>query len=236
MIVTDRFVYIHLHKSGGTFVNEALLRFVPGAQVIGYHLPRRCLPEEYRHLPVLGFVRNPWSYYVSWYSFQRGLAAPNHLFRCVSDEGRLGFVESIRNLVMLGTNGQLLDRVIEGLPAAFTNQGLNLPGWALSPLRNSGVGFYSFLYRHMYSGPDSSLFLGRMESLRDDILEFWRAIRFEPSTDLRSFLANAGDSNASAHAHYSTYYDDALRDLIAERDADLIQAFGYRFEQGARAA
>ena len=35
MIVTDRFVFLQLHKSGGAFVNEALLRFVPTARVSG---------------------------------------------------------------------------------------------------------------------------------------------------------------------------------------------------------
>jgi len=30
MIATERFVFIHLHKSGGSFVNECLQRFFPG--------------------------------------------------------------------------------------------------------------------------------------------------------------------------------------------------------------
>jgi len=44
MIVTDRFVFLHLHKSGGTFVNECLLRFLPDARQVGYHLPRSMTP------------------------------------------------------------------------------------------------------------------------------------------------------------------------------------------------
>ena len=91
MIVTPRFVFLHLHKSGGTFVNECLMRFVTGARQIGYHLPRSLIPKEFAHLPVLGFVRNPWSYYVSWYSFQAAKPAPNALFRILSDGGRLDF-------------------------------------------------------------------------------------------------------------------------------------------------
>ena len=75
MIATPRFVFIHLHKSGGTFVNECLLRFVPAARRLGYHLPRAAVPSEYAHLPVLGYVRNPWSYYVSWYAFQKFVLA-----------------------------------------------------------------------------------------------------------------------------------------------------------------
>ena len=76
MIVTPRFVFLHLHKSGGTFVNACLMQHVAGAQQIGYHLPRTMIPDTHRHLPVLGFVRSPWSYYVSWFSFQSSRTEP----------------------------------------------------------------------------------------------------------------------------------------------------------------
>ena len=46
MIATGRFVFLHLHRSGGTFVNEWLLRFVPGTRLIGYHFPRSLIPPE----------------------------------------------------------------------------------------------------------------------------------------------------------------------------------------------
>ena len=48
MIVAPRFVFLHLHKSGGTFVNDCLLRFVPGARSAGYHLPHTMIPPESR--------------------------------------------------------------------------------------------------------------------------------------------------------------------------------------------
>ena len=60
MIVADRFVFLHLHKSGGSFVNEFLLRFVPDARRLGYHLPRSLTPATHASLPTLGFVvRSP---------------------------------------------------------------------------------------------------------------------------------------------------------------------------------
>ncbi len=91
MIATDHIVFLHLHKSGGTFVNEGLLRFVPEARIVGYHLPRHLIPRSLAHLPVVGLVRNPWSYYVSWYSFQKKMPQPNPLFRVLSNGGRFDF-------------------------------------------------------------------------------------------------------------------------------------------------
>src|SRR5689334_14456425 len=118
MIATRRFVFLHLHKSGGTFVNRWLLRHFRDARQIGYHLPRRMIPAELAHLPVLGLVRNPWSYYVSWYTFQSGMARPNPLFHILSDGGKLGFLGTIRNMVELGNEERYLDRIVAVLPSS----------------------------------------------------------------------------------------------------------------------
>src|SRR5689334_18614958 len=70
MLVTDRFVFVHLPRSGGTFVSQVIQKVFPEAHEVGYHLPLSALPAEFSHLPVLGTVRNPWDFYVSWYHHQ----------------------------------------------------------------------------------------------------------------------------------------------------------------------
>jgi len=228
MIATPRFVFIHLHKSGGTFVNECLLRFVPAARRLGYHLPRAAVPREFAHLPVLGFVRNPWSYYVSWYSFQQSRPQQNALFRVLSADGRLGFEATIRNMVSLAFEPELLQATVAALPATYTGRGLNLPGAALAPILGTGLGFYSWLSGYMFGRPSDDLHLGRMESLRDDLP---RALELlgEPMTDaFRAHVRDAAPSNVSPHSAFEDYYSPGLRQLVAERDAPIIQRFGYR--------
>ena len=236
MIVTGRFVFLHLHKSGGSFVNEFLLRHVSDARAIGYHLPRRMIPAIYEGLPALGLVRNPWSYYVSWFTFQSNRPTRNVLFNVLSDNGRLDFKSTIRNMLELGAGGPLLQPLIDGLPSVYTNRGLNLPGFAVEPLRNSGLGFYSFLYGHLYGGGSGLLRVGRMEYLRSDLLALLTAVGQPVGEAARSHLLTEGPRNASQHAAYTRYYDDALRDLVAERDAGLIEQHGYRFGEAALAS
>ena len=230
MIATSRFVHIHLHKSGGTFVNECLLRFFPDARELGYHLPRSLLPPAMNALPTLGFVRNPWSYYVSWYAFQSQRAQPNALFRCVSDEGRLDFNASVRNLVCLGDDHARLDALLAQLPNAYTGHGLNLPAFVLAHLRGRGIGFYSFLQAYMYAGDPETLTIGRTESLRENLLGFLENHAAPVPQALRDFIAGAAPRNTSAHGDYRAYYDAATRDLVGERDRDAIEPFGYRYE------
>lgn len=228
MIAAPRFVLLHLHKSGGTFANECVLRFVPGARQLGYHLPRAAIPAQLADRPMLGFVRSPWSYYVSWYAFQAARPEPNALFRVLSECGRLGFTGTIRNMLELGTDAGMLDAVIASLPTAYASRGLNLPGFALAPIRGSGLGFYAYLRRYMF-GPDERVLVGRMEHLRTDLVAMLEAVGEPVAAPLRDHLLTAPPSNASDHGAYAGYYDAELRDLVAVRDADIIGRFGYRF-------
>jgi len=233
MIATSRFVYIHLHKSGGSFVNECVLRFFPEARRLGYHLPLALLPQPLRTLPVLGFVRSPWSYYVSWYAFQAQRPRPNALFRCVSDDGALDFKTSVRNLLELGNDPARLDRLLALLPDGYGEAGfgLNLPNFALAPIRGSGMGFYSFLFQYMYTAADIQPELGRCEQLRTDLLGFFARHEIAVAADMREFVQAAPARNASVHGDWHDFYDRELALLVAERDAPVIERFGYSFAQ-----
>lgn len=231
MIATDQFIYVHLHKSGGTFVNECLMRFCPGATRIGYHLPRSRIPVDSQTLPVLGFVRNPWSYYVSWFSFQSRMAQPNALFRCVSENRALDFSGTIRNLLDLGHGSAKLDGLLATLPKDYGNQGLNLPAFALEPIRDSGKGFYSFLYEYMYGGGDAPATIGRVETLRADLKNFLLGLDVPFSAALTEFIDHAHPRNTSDHRSWRDYYDADLAALVASCDHDVVQAHDYRFDE-----
>ncbi len=228
MIVTERFVFLHLHKSGGTFVNEFLLRFLPDAKQVGYHLPRRLAPPFAAHLPALGFVRNPWSYYVSWYTFQASRREPNALFRILSEDGRLDFEATVANMLDLGEGGRHLDALVAALPTRYINRGLNVPGFALEPIRASGRGFYSHLYRHLYDGP-GVMHIRRTDRLRSELHSMLVAVGQPVSGAMRSYLDEAAARNTSEHAAYTEYYSAALRDRVALRDAELIRRYDFRF-------
>lgn len=229
MIVTPRFVFLHLHKSGGTFVNAGLMQHIAGARQIGYHLPRSLLPSQFAALPLLGLVRNPWSYYVSWYSFQRSRPRPNALFQTLSNGGALDFAGTIRNMLNLDRDQALLDRVLAALPTTYLNQGLNLPSAALAPIRGSGLGFYSFLYRYLY-GPDvTAVKLARMEQLRIEVPQLLESVGEPLTPALRDYIDSAPALNTSEHAPHRQLYDGELAQLVAERDRFVIERHGYAF-------
>ena len=235
MIVTDRFVFLHLHKSGGSFVNRFLLDCMPGSRAIGYHLPHDDIPAAFRHLPILGTVRNPWDYYVSWYSFQQAMAQPNALFAIASDNRRLDFAGTLQNLMRLGEDRALLHRWIAVLPRTLPNRGINLDQGSVAPLAGSGMGFYDFLYRRMF-GDRARTTLLPMHDLRDGLQRYLESAGIHVDPAMQAWLQLHAPVNTSTHDHYSAYYDDRSRELVARKDADLIARHRFRFEQAIPAA
>lgn len=230
MIVTDRFVFLHLHKSGGSFVNRFLLECVPGSRPVGYHLPRADIPADARHLPILGTVRNPWDYYVSWYSFQVAMPAPNALFLVASEGRRHDFNGTVRNLMRLGEDAALLSAWVDRLPPERPNRGINLSKSCVAPLAQSGMGFYTFLYRRMY-GDRSNTTLLEMSALREGLRDYLPRAGIPVSAAMQGWLLDKPAVNSSAHARYTDLYDDGLHALVASKDAEIIRRHDFRFEE-----
>jgi hypothetical protein len=228
MIATDHFVFIHLQTCGDYFSKEFLLRRVPGARQIGNHVPKRMVPPALASLPMLGLVRNPWSYYPLWYSLQAGRPNPGVLFRVLSQNGALDFEQTVRNMLDLGMTGARLNELIAALPPTFTGQGLNLPGFALESIRGSGLGFFSFLYSHMYDGPGNTHIL-RVERLRAELLPMLVVLGQPTNASMRAFVEGSSRAEDASEPDYTRFYSNELRDLVAERDAQLIARYGYQF-------
>lgn len=236
MLVTDKFVFIHLPRTGGTFVSDVIAKFFPSAHEIGYHLPRELLPKEYSHLPILGAVRSPWEFYVSWYhhhkTSDRYSAQKNVLFCAVSEDRKLDFTQTIRNALDLGVSQPLLDSLIQALPEDFDYKKRHIPNLTkrvMERIRGTGLGLYTFRFNQMF-GQGDDIFFCRSESLRSDLMAFFERIG-AASDALRNYVLGEDKKNISEHTHYSTYYTQELANLVLIRDGKVIERFGYAFER-----
>ena len=76
MVITKPFVFVHVPKTGGTWLRERLKRWAPvdwKARVISNrHEPWRALTRQERLRPCFWGVRNPWDWHVSNYHFWTG--------------------------------------------------------------------------------------------------------------------------------------------------------------------
>ncbi|MGI9202477.1 MAG: tetratricopeptide repeat protein [Woeseiaceae bacterium] len=236
MIVTERFVFIHLHKTGGQSLNDVIKRCIVDHNVVGYHYPRAQIPPASTALPVVGIVRNPWDWYVSWYAFNKRPNIHNQLFNVVSNGGQLNFRSTITNLINLGSNQPASqahrEDLVHMLPDSLEgNRGAGLTKDTMRNFSNDERGYCSWLFDRMLGDPsDEQVYVGRFENLQDDFLQIMEQLAVPELESLRAELDESGRRNASRHSHYSHYYDGELRDLVAEKDRALIENFDYQFE------
>ena len=236
MIVTDKFVFIHMHKTGGQSLIRILGDCVPGMKTVGYHYPYSMLPEEYADRPVVGMVRNPWDWYVSWYAFNTRQDVGNPLFFILSDGFQAGYRETIANLAGLCSDAPesrvYRDALMEILPESLQgNIGVGLTRDDIRSMEGCGMGYYSWQFERMHGGLDNpDLHIGRFENLQQEFVSIMRDLDVAEADAIEARFDSTPRINASHHSHYSKYLDDELRRLIAEREAPIVERFGYRFE------
>ena len=153
----------------------------------------------------------------------------------MSENGRLGFRGSVRNLLNLGVNDERLDILIEMLPERLDYSKRQIPNVTkdtMRRVRGTGVGYYTLRFNQMFGNADD-VFFCRLETLRRDLVAFFEGIG-AATDELRDYVFRSDKVNASDHLHYSTYYTPELTELVLLRDRPLIERFGYIFEQASR--
>jgi len=238
MIVTDHFVYIHVSRTGGTFLNRLILSQFPDARMLQYHGHLENLPSVYSNLPVIGFVRNPWDWYVSMFNDYR--RKPQYVFRTLSNGGQLDFSDTVTRFLNLGDGSmesqELLRQLIEMAPETIDpgqTVGKNLPGinkkhFASYPI---DLGYYSWLFELMFrSKAKQHIHYGYFENLREDALRIFEEIGVKITKSIIAYLKLEPSANKSARPEeYSDIYGIELRELLAMREQALIERFGYEF-------
>jgi hypothetical protein len=130
-------------------------------------------------------------------------------------------------MLTLDEDVRLLDQVLQALPNQYTGRGLNLPNFALAPIRGSGLGFFSFLFRYMFGHELDSVRLEKSEELRDQLPSMLSAVGVQLSSPALEYLRTAPRANTSEHGEIPSYYSSSLSELVRRKDALIIDRFGY---------
>ena len=235
MICTPKFSFIHLHKTGGQTISELLLNHISGSKEIGYHLPVTHLPLQAKALPVLGVIRNPWDWYVSWYAFNNLRGIKNPLFNIVSRGKQAGFNETIENLLRypeINAQNEIFKNSHRALlPENFENDGgAGFTKDCVDFFRSNEKGYYSLLVERMFGQGSETVNVLRFERLAAELKSMMNLLEVPEAGEVLAGLDQQPRKNSSARGHYAHYYDDELRDLVAEKEESIIQRFCYEFE------
>lgn len=225
-----------MHKTGGQTLNSIIANTINNAAMVGYHYPISHLPKSCEQLPIVGFVRNPWDWYVSWYCFNRYSNIKNSLYTVVSDGEQADFKTTITNLINLGSDAkssQLYRKtLISILPESLEgNQGVGLTQQCIIDFSTNNQGYYSWLFNRMHGDLDNTnLHIGQFENLQQNFIAIMSNLAVNETEQLNAAFTSTGKLNTSKREHYSHYYDNELIQLIAEKEAELITRYHYHFQ------
>ena len=199
-----RFVFVHVNKCAGQSVRRALPPFgTRGHHTIQHYLKlieaRGRDPASYFKFTI---VRNPWSKVASFYHYHRQRRWELFPWAEADAPDFNAFVQRL----FVDDGGRLAVDIFRGRSGEDTHH-----------LRLSSA-------LDWVSDADGRIlvdFIGRVENLQADFDHACDGIGIR-----RRALPHA---NASSHAPYWTYYDDASREIVARRFARDIEHFGYRF-------
>ncbi|MFT4629508.1 MAG: hypothetical protein ACI9WC_000818 [Arenicella sp.] len=235
MICTDKFTFIHLHKTAGQTLNDIIYNSLPCAKAIGYHYPISKLPVQYKDVPIVGIIRNPWDWYLSWFTFNSVGGIKNPLFNIVSNGKQADFKTTITNLLNYPDDSGVSSRYRKShgllMPDDFNQeQGAGFTNACVLNMQSNSKGYYSLLVERMFGTDYARQKIIFFEGLVENFDKLMHELGVAEAATMTSLLRSAKRRNSSNHSHYSHYYDDELRDLVCVKDASLIQRYGYEFE------
>ena len=211
---------------------------VPGARMIQYHGQLADLPRNLSHLPVIGFVRNPWDWYVSmFFDYRR---KKQYVFQNICDGKELDFETTVSRFLKLGDSSEqsrkLLDRLVLVAPTSINaqtpprrrNAGLRSDHFRNYP---DNIGYCSWLFQRMYESKHSHrIHIGRFENLTDEVLRLFEITGTPITNAISAYLDESRPLNISKRpCIYSERYSPDLQQLVADKEKYLIEKFGYTF-------
>lgn len=198
-----KFIFVHINKCAGQSIRRALPRGTRGHNTIQHYFE---LCERQGRDPAsyfkFTFVRNPWDKIVSFYHYHR--RRDWELFPWPADDAP-DFNAFVQRM-FVDDDGALAYEIFKARSGDSTHR-----------LRLSNS-------LDWVSSPDGKVlvdFIGRVENLQADFDQVCDRIGIR-----RRQLPHV---NRSSHTPYWEYYDDASREIVADRFRRDLEYFGYRF-------
>ncbi len=249
MILTEDFVFLHMPKTGGTFVAAMLAELYPSGlrrwkrrlrrgrplrpplrAPAGKHAPRTAIALSHQNLPILATIRSPWESYVSDYEFgewRRG--ADNQAMlaydwrRIVAENPQFPNLSFAEYLAVFGQVGYRLD-VPDRPELGWRTVRF---AWQFSPMPAPTVASSNDELRDGVTRSGDVTFI-HTENLRVELHD--RLVELGLHEREVAFIRSAAKVLPSKGGRrddqrWEQYYDDELYELVARMDAPLLDRF-----------
>lgn len=200
MIICNDFIFIHLQKCAGTTIRKFLSRAFPECRRYkGEHDGISEIAEDQRGKFIVGTIRNPLDWYLSWYSSRKDDKSEQFkdLFKCE-------FKEFLRR--------------------CFFTEERTLHELKFRKLKKWGIGPYTHRYNCCYqtSSFEPNLHIIKTEELREGLID-----KLSLSERQIEIFDSIGRLHSSKHGEYIDYYDQEMLRWVGEKDYMIFERHDY---------
>ena len=189
--------------------------------------------------PILAFIRNPYSWYVSWYkSLQRFPEGSSVLFDLINTNN---FIDDINKLfdmfdddsLLVEYNNRLNSKDYRRHPASYSNINTfkQATMWDKCGLLSWNYHWLIFGNGKIEQHDYTNVTIGKQETMIEDRLDFFRKTNlltlYAERAIMKDMKINVTNSN---NMDYRTYYDDNLIERVAQKEKYIIDRYGYTFD------
>lgn len=212
MIACQKFLWIHVMKTGGHWIRHHVLPALPAdwdVTDIYRHVPLSEARRDYPDVPSWACIRNPWAWYLSMHAF---------MFQHWWDQTgsfALPRDEQPERARIWGAAFELGDRFEQLLPRMVAGDGFE--SYTGHVTRLTGAGTDQEVDRFV-----------RYEDLRQGVEQTLTEFCGELPPPLLEAIRHGSPSNTSRHGPVRGYYTGTLAQLVAEGDRELIERFHYQ--------
>lgn len=246
MIISDRLCFIHLPKTGGAFVRKYLTENVPGAKLYKgshWHYPVGKLKEIGKKQSIIGIVRNPLSWYVSFfYDNRRMTPITQKAARKAGKEPRptdlMEYFDSGKSENFVVFLNNLFEEIEAGNPPDFSYNTIDLN---YEIMKKYDIGILTMIYMYMYF-PEYDQLLERdidIFELHDDLFGLDYVLNQDNlNEDLVNLLnilypefagfeihEKYSNVNVTKREHWSNYYTKDLIERVRYKDRMLYEKY-----------
>ena len=243
MIVTNNAVFLHIPKTGGTWVKEVLSSYQ-----LDFREHSLDVPISHKDKSVFVFVRNPWAWHVSFYNYMKSIPHVNtispgtsphilsliwkHIFHSnasfeefiykfyspptIEFKKKMNSLKRLRAIYLQIEHKDTKHLDIE--------KKIDIMG-GLSPFKRSSTGIYqSFIDEYTALATQ----VGKTESIRADLKSMLASVD-ELTSDIEKKIDILAPANAGDPADYRKYYTAETQQLVAKSAESMIKRFNYDF-------
>jgi len=224
MIIHPKFIFVHLPKTGGTFLTKFLSKHIPESKELKNDVHRPLYYFKKIEKITFGFIRNPFDWYISLFSANTHGAGPTR-----PNRAQWFSHKNVR------TDPNIF------IDYLLNKETVNVPLIDFNIMHKLDIGILT--YRFLYSFFDHNIFNLKnipknfMDfNLCQNILKFEKGIAEETiklfknkkifiDENNQKILKNSKKVNTSPHQHYSVYYNQRTYNLIKKKDRIIFNLF-----------